>query len=187
MSENQDYEVQQTAKARAAVSDTPTGDLETKTAYDRLQEMFEKEVESDPITLDIPKRPGMAIRFDTNIDSAELDLWRKQSAPGGNRGQRRGNDTGEVDGMKMSALCVFNKAEAFLVDGEDVVIPGTDGQTLTFHDQTILKKILGITAATNTELVRKVFANDAHVMAAGGQVMEAAGYGDELPEASSPN
>lgn len=173
--------------ASETITDQPTGDTTTQSAYDRLKGLFTAEVSIDPITLEVPLRKGLAIRFDPTITMEQVEQWRKQSVMGANRNQRRraSADETNIDPMKMAALVVFSTAEVFLVDGEEVFLPGDE--PLNFHNQDELKQIFGLVAATNTELVRKVFGNDAHVVAASTQIMDAAGFGDDLDEADAPN
>lgn len=164
----------------APVNEVPSGDMQVKTPYDYLKETFQREVENDPVTLEIPKRPGIYIEFDTNITSEQVEMWRKQATVG-NRRSRRGGGEQEIDSVKFAALVVFHKANVFVVDGEEVLLP-PGNKPLNFFEQTALKTILNTNAVTDTELVRAVYANDAHVMAAGSQVVEEAGYGEELAE-----
>jgi hypothetical protein len=176
-----DYTIQN-ADDPNTYDETPTGDTAVTTPYDRLQEILSQEVENEPITLEVPNRPGVTIKFDTNIRSEDIDFWRKQSTTRADR-RRGGGDA--VDSVKFAALVVYNKAECFLVDGEEVILP--NGEELSFVHQDTLKQIFGIVAATPMELVKKVYASDAHVLAAGGQIVEAAGYGEELAEVNTPN
>lgn len=182
----QNFDVNQTAESRSyapasATPENPTGDLAVKTPYDYMREAFEKEIANEPITLEVPNRPGVYIEYDTNITSEQIEMWRKQATIG-NRRQRRSGDQ-EVDSVKFMALVVFNKATIFLVDGQEVYLdPPTNSKPMNFFEQEALRQLANTNATTDTELVRAVFKNDAHVLAAGGQITEAAGYGEELAE-----
>ena len=180
----QDYTVAQTALSSsvAGTSDTSSGDPQVKSPYDYLKEAFDREVQTEPITLEVPNRPGIYIEFDTNITSEQIDLWRKQATVG-NRRQRRGGAEPEMDTVKFMALVVFHKATIFLMDGQEVYLdPPTNSKPLNFYEQDVIRQLAKSNATTDTELVRAVYKNDAHVLAAGGQITEAAGYGEDLAE-----
>ena len=182
----QNFDVNQTAEAKSyaptsVATENPTGDMAVKTPYDYMREAFEKEIANEPITLEVPNRPGVYIEYDTNITSEQIEMWRKQATIG-NRRQRRSGDQ-DVDSVKFMALVVFNKATIFLINGQEVYLdPPKNDKALNFFEQEALRQIANTNATTDTELVRAVFKNDAHVLAAGGQITEAAGYGEELAE-----
>lgn len=175
------YTIPQTS-AQTVATEKPQGDLEVKTPYDYLKDAFEKEVRTEPIALEVPNRPGIYIEFDTNITSEQIDMWRKQATVG-NRRQRRGGAEPEMDTVKFMALVVFHKATIFLVDGQEVYLdPPTNTKPLNFYEQDAIRMIAKSNATSDSELVRAVYKNDAHVLAAGGQITEAAGYGEDLEE-----
>ena len=183
MSENNDFNVPQTASMSAsssALPENPSGDMQVKTPYDYLKEAFAKEVESEPITLEVKNRPGIYIEFNTNITSEEFDMWRKQATVG----NRRRNQDAEVDSTKFSALVIFHKAIVFKVDGEDVYLDEAQTKPLNFYEQSEIRNLINRNITTNTELVRAVYGNDAHVLSTGQQIIEAAGYGEEMAEFS---
>lgn len=167
-----------TMSTQNVVPETPSGDMDVKTPFDYLRDVFAKEVENDPITLEVPNRPGVYIEFDTNITSEQFEMWRKQATV---NSRRRGADA-EVDNVKFSALVIFNKATIFKVDGQPVYLDNEQTKPLNFFEQTEIRKLVQQSLTTNTELVKAVYANDAHVLAAGQQIVMAAGYGDELEE-----
>ena len=182
----QEYDVSQTAASAQSsgpvYSEKPQGDLEVKTPYDYLREAFEKEIRTEPITLEVPNRPGIHIEFDTNITSEQIDMWRKQATIGNRRARRSGGEP-EMDTVKFMALVVFNKAAIFLVDRQEVYLdPPANKKPLNFFEQESLRILTNVNATSDTELVRAVYRNDAHVLAAGGQITEAAGYGEDLEE-----
>lgn len=161
-----------------AVPENPSGDMGVKTPFDYLKDAFDKEVRTEPITLEIPNRPGVWIEFDTNITSEQFEMWRKQATVGN---RRRGQDA-DMDNTKFAALVIFNKASIFKIDGQEVYLDANGERPLNFFEQTEIRNLTRTNSTTNTELVRAVYQNDAHVLAAGGQIIEAAGYGDELSE-----
>ena len=184
--QNHDYSVAQTSggtmSPQTVAPEHPTGDLQVKTPYDYLKAAFEKEVQTEPITLEVPNRPGVYIEFDTNISSEQIDMWRKMATVG-NRRQRRGGGEPEMDTVKFMALVVYNKATVFLIDRQEVYVdPPTNQKPLNFFEQDALRALTNSNATSDSELVRAVYKNDAHVLAAGGQITEAAGYGEELSE-----
>lgn len=160
------------------VPEDPSGDMQVKTPYQYLQDAFNQETRTEPITLEVPRRPGVWIEFDTNITSEQFEMWRKQATVGS---RRRGQDA-DVDNVKFAALVIFNKATIFKIDGQDVYLDNAETKPLNFFEQTEIRNLTGVNTTTNTELVKSVYLNDANVMSAGSQIIEAAGYGDELAE-----
>lgn len=180
----QNFNVPQSTEARPAsapVPEAPTGDLQVKTPLDYLKESFEKEIRNEPIELEVPKRPGVSIEFDTNISSELIDLWRKQATVS-NRRQRRGGE-GEMDQFKFMALVIISQATIFSISGQDVYLdPPQNTKPLNFRERETIAQIVGSNAITDVELVRDTYKNDAHVISVGAQIIEAAGYGEDVNE-----
>jgi hypothetical protein len=134
-----------------------------------LEAELKREVRLDPITLTVPNRPGMTIRFDTNIESGTIQMWRKQS--------QNKSMADNFDGLKFSSLVIANKAEAVLYNS--VVARTEDGDELNFKNPALLS-MLGATRALDA--VRKLYGADGHIFVAADEILRAAGYDSEGQE-----
>jgi hypothetical protein len=143
---------------------------EVTSPLDALKASLQTEYRNPPTTLPVKARPGVEVRFDTNIDAELLQAWRKRS-----RDKRK---VDQVDPMRFAATVIANKAEVFLQDGQEVVV---DGSPINFRSNSILEW----TGATSVhEAVRMVYGMDSHVLATCGAVLSAAGYDDDMEDVS---
>lgn len=142
---------------------------DSKTVLAALKEELQREVRLDPITLNVPSRPGMSIRFDTNVESGTIQMWRKQAQ---NKSMQD-----NFDGLKFSSLVVANKAEAVLFNG--VVAMTETGDELNFKNPDLLT-MLGANRAL--EAVRKLYGLDGSIFVAADEILKAAGYDQEGSE-----
>lgn len=157
-------------EVRAAGVTTPLGDLEAEMA---------SEVEPEPITLEVPRRPGYAVRYSVGIDhNAELMAWRRQSAK-----KRPGQDE-EVDLLKMAGLVLAFKCQAILRQGVEVTAAAGGPMTFRSPDfMAMFKDDKGAPVKQVREAIRRFYAGDAHVLAASDEVLATAGYGSTAQEA----
>ena len=133
-------------------------------------------VDVEPITLRVPSRPGVTLRFRPAIDQETRKAWQKRATRKG----RRGSQSEEVDEMLFAQLVLANTHVAVSLSGVDA--HDEEDTPLTFaHRQ--LWDMVG--ADDPRSCIRKLFANDAHVLIASGEVLMAAGFDDDL-EASDP-
>lgn len=136
---------------------------DSKTILDALRSELKREVRNKPITLNVLGRDGMTIRFDTNIESGAIQMWRKQS--------QNKSMADNFDGLKFSSLVIANKAECILYNG--VEARTEDGEELNFKNPAILD-MLGVTKALDA--VRKLYGVDGHIFVAADEILRAAGY-----------
>lgn len=193
MTEQNDYNIAQTSQdapeaqprltsSTPPVNEIPSGDMQVKTPFEYLKDAFDKEVRSEPIVLEVPNRAGVGIEFDTNIDSGQIDMWRKQATLGNRRARRSGGEP-EMDNVKFMSLVILAKAEIFVFDGQDVYLDApVNNRPLNFKEDAALREIASSNSITDTELVRDIYRNDAHILSVGSQIVEAAGYGDDVAE-----
>ena len=134
-----------------------------------LKEELKREVQLPPITLAVPARPGMSIRFDANVNSGHIQMWRKQS--------QNKSMADNFDSLKFSSLVIANKAEAVMFDG--VEARTDDGELLNFKNPELLT-MLGTNRAV--EAVRKLYGVDGHIFVAADEVLKGAGYDAEGQE-----
>ena len=138
------------------------------TILDRLRESLMEVVTLPPLTLKVIERPGMSVRFDTNIANATIQGWRKQS--------RNKSMPDEFDSLKFSSLVIANKAIAVMLDGQDVT--DEQGDTVNFTSPELLK-MLGVNRALDA--VRKLYGVDGHIIQQADAILSAAGY-DEVEQ-----
>lgn len=156
------------------VSTDPTDDDDTfdevaaggTTILKSLESELKRKISIPPVTLMIPSRPGMALRFDVNIESGTIQGWRKQC--------QNKSMADNFDGLKFSCLVIANKAECLISDGHPVV--DDKGEDVNFKNPNFLDT-LGVTKAT--EGVRKLYGIDGHVFVAADEILRAAGYDSE--------
>lgn len=135
-----------------------------------LRETITAAVSKPDVVLEVLTRPGMAIRFSTNLDLDVIQQWR-----------RRSHDKSQPDNfnlLKFAQLVIANQSEAFSLNGQEPT--GQDGQPISFRSNEVLEWT-GTKRALDA--VRAIYDNDAHIVATAQEVMEAAGFGDEMQEA----
>lgn len=135
-----------------------------------LRETITAAVAKPDVVLEVLTRPGMTIRFSTNFDLDIIQQWRKRSH------DKVSPDNFNI--LKFALLVIANQAEAFGLNGQEP--NGQDGNPLSFRSSEVLEWT-GTKRALDA--VRGLYDNDAHVVATAQEVMEAAGFGDEMMEA----
>lgn len=138
--------------------------------YDSLRKALEQPVEKAPKFVKVPKRPGVTLRFDTDrIDDEKRKAWQRRAT------KKRTGREDDIDEMLFACLVIANANDGILWDG--VEAQDVEGTPLTFaHRQ--LWDMVG--AAEPQACIRRLFANDAHVLIASGEVLMAAGFDDDL-------
>lgn len=134
---------------------------------DELAAELNAEAVVEERTLDVPARPGYAVRYRCDATYAEVKAWRAKS-PGGK---------GMIDELRLSALVLANKSVAILRRGDEVELAG---EPATFRSPAFLAT-LGVDGAADA--VVKLYGLDGHVIAAAGEVLSVSGFGAELGEA----
>lgn len=153
---------------------------------DELAAELAAEVKPEYETLTVPLRPKFAVRFLPAIDGPTLRQWQEQSRIVGNRAQRRARTAGEapeLDNTKFAGIVVVNTAEALLRGPEGAREELTDdrGRPLNLRSAEFLR-MTGKPSAI--EATRHFYGSDGHLDAAARAVLAAAGWGDELAQAS---
>lgn len=117
--------------------------------------------------IEVPKRPGYALRCRTDFTGLDIDLIRKKC--------RDKKFTDGIDGVKFASLLLASFTTAILRQGDDLELDGTSPVTFTAKP---LQERMGTTTADAT--VRAFYGLEGHVDAAGRRLMNEAGYGDEV-------
>lgn len=136
------------------------------TMLDRLWEYIDQEVALPPVTIVVPMRPKVAVRFGTEIDD---DLYRQWF--------KRATVRNELDAQKLAITVITNKCEAILFDGVEAT---DDGEPLTFASPAFQR---GLGAVSTADAVRKFYVRDADIKTTATKIIEEAGYFDEAETA----
>jgi hypothetical protein len=138
-----------------------------------LRQALAAPVERDPLTLRVPTRPGVTLRFVPNIDDERRRAWQARATK---KSRRQGKDD-ELNEMLFASLVLANTHVATCFGGVDAH-DEEDGPLTFAHRQ--LWDMVGATDPQSC--IRKLFANDAHVLIASGEVLLASGFEDDLEE-----
>lgn len=140
------------------------------TPFAQLEALLAEEVQKPPVTLDIPGRPGMAMRFNTNVESDLLQAWQKR-----NTRKIRGKE--ETDPMRLAATILASTAEALIFKGQEMT--DEDGDLLNFRG-VALARMLKADSTSQLAVIRKLYGFDGHIVVTMQEVLTAAGYDNEV-------
>lgn len=146
---------------------TPAQQAGPPTDLELIAAELTAELDTPPLRLDVPTRPGWAVVFDVNISAPALASWQKRSAdPGWPDG---------IDQLKLAAIVIANQAR-------DVVRAGVS-TGYSFRNRAFLE-LLKAPDARNAVL--KMYGRDAAVMQTAERVLIAAGHmgGSDLGDGS---
>lgn len=133
----------------------------------RLRSKVSTVVERPNVLIEVPERPGVAVRVSPNITQHQMRSWRKNA----------GEDTKPgFDATKFACLVIGHTCNGIFVDGTEVF--NDRGAPLTFASPEILD--MTDTDRPIPDCVRAFFGLDPHVEAAALAIMEAAGYSDTV-------
>lgn len=131
-------------------------------------------VTHEDVVLEVQMRPGVAVRYSTELDDAKLTQWRKMST------KQRGSGPAAVDdfnSLRFCSLVLANQCKGLLFNREEA--RDEEGTPLTFgHKWTrdLYQK------QRSTDVVREVYGSDAHIMVDANFVMDKAGFSDQAVE-----
>lgn len=140
-----------------------------------LRDALTGPVQTEPIVLRVPGRPGVTIRCHTSMSQEQRKAWQKRSTK-----KARGKDP-EVDEMLFAQLVLANTCEAVLFNGAEAL--DEEGTPLTFAHKQLWDMV---NAAEPSQSIRNLFGVDAHVLLASGEVLLASGFDDDLSDESDP-
>jgi hypothetical protein len=120
--------------------------------------------------------PGLGVRLmcSTNIDGDDWQAWQRQSIP---RAKRRKAGALDLNQMTLMCLVLENQCEHLEYRTGDgwAAMPGSGGEPLDLRSDELLRRFKQM---DSTSLLRKLFARDADLLAAGQEVVDKAGWGD---------
>lgn len=139
---------------------------------DALRAELATDVSVEEVTLDVPRRPGWAVRYRCDITGEERGAWITRATTKAAKGDK----PAVIDELRLSGLALANKAIAIIHNGEEVT---DDGRPVTFASQVLLDMV---GAARAADVPRRLYGLDGHVIAAARTVFDKSGFGDDLPE-----
>lgn len=120
----------------------------------------------DTTTIEVPGRPGYAVRCRLDFTGRDLDLLRKRA--------RDKKFTDGIDGIRFACLTIASYCTSIVRNGEPLDLG--DGKAVNFtHPE--FQGLYGTTDAVST--VRALFVREGHIDAAVKRLLEEAGWGDE--------
>lgn len=139
----------------------------THTLLDELEAEIKRDVSREPITLVIPDRPKVSVRYSATVTNEQIKNTQRKSRRNGPKGP-------EVDEMKAGGMFLAEQCEAILMNGTEVV--DSDGDLLRFGSEEIMEWLGAQTAAG---AVLRLYNNDLSVISHVDAVMTAAGAGED--------
>lgn len=142
-----------------------------------LKSVLAVEVSRPPLVLPVPERPGVSVRFDANVDSRKFLLWQKKG---------KEKQAGDVHNPLKSAIAaISDQTEAILVNG-NVVLDDNDNP-VTFRSVELRRLLPDVKEfADDATVIRKFYGVDAHIITVSNQIVDAAGYGQEITPEENP-
>lgn len=130
------------------------------------------------LTLRVPDRPRVSLRFDPNIHAEDRKLWEERATPRQVRADRRlRGEKPEPDDMKFACQVIAHTCVAVLFQGKEA--RRDDGQLLTFRDRQLWEMAKAIEPE---RAIRNVIGNDMHVQTIAGRILLASGLDDDVEE-----
>ena len=151
------------------ISVSEDGAAPTNNIMSTLREELKRKIENKPLTLAIPSREGVSIKFNTNIEAGLIQQWRK-----------RASDKTMPDGfdpLKFACIVLANQAEVVIHQGKEAV--GNNKDFINFKNPELLE-MLGTERAVDA--VRKMYGIDGHILQVVEKLFSAAGYDAETSE-----
>lgn len=140
------------------------------TPLDRLKSVLKTEASQEPVTLKVPIREGIAVKFDTNIATPQIDHWQKRSV-------RKVSGKNTYDPVRFAAFVIAAKAISLILDGKPVV--DDDGEPIRLVSSTI-REFLGLADGSDpTAIVRALYGSDGSIVTTSDAILAAAGYGGD--------
>ena len=159
------------------------GSSDSKTVYEALSAALSKEAQRELLTLSVPARPGVSMRFDPTIEFELYNAWVDKASKGTKR------KDGNPDYLKLAVMVISHTNRAILFHGKESMADNT-GDVLTIAHPEIHAK-LGVQAGMTGTAIRRLYGSDGHAIQAMQKIISAAGYSldgdvDEEDEDNSP-
>ena len=147
---------------------------------DRLQGALAEDTRTENYHHRIPKRKILRIILDPNIDGDKFQQWQRRAIIKGIRSDGAG---GNIDAMRLATTVIGNQMVGLEIQnaqgGWDEAFDD-QGEPFTFRSSALREMLSpGGKAVSASELVKKLFGNDGHLLDCSRILVEKAGYGDE--------
>ena len=157
------------------------GGVREGSALDRLQGALQESTREENYHHRIPKRKILRIILDPNIDGDKFQRWQRNAVMKGVRSDGSGSN---IDAMRLACTVIGNQMVGLEVannkGGWDEA-HDEQGEALTFRSPKLREMLApGGTSISASELVKKLFGNDGHLLDCSRIIIvEKAGYGEE--------
>lgn len=162
----------------------PVSEIREGSGLDQLKSILDKEIKLDSYSYPIPRRKTIRLILNPNIDGEAFQRWQRNAIIGKARGPES-----QVDSIKLAGVVIANCTEGIEVQnnqGEYIEVRDSNGVSLTFRNPELRNMLVGDNQAPSAvALVRKLFGSDGHMLECSGDLMEKAGYGDEVEEGTA--
>lgn len=156
-------------------------------SLDRLQQALSEDTRTENYHHRIPKRKILRIILDPNIDGDKFQQWQRRAV---NKGVKADGTGSNIDAMRLASIVVGNQMvglEVATKDGGWEEAFDEDGAPLTFRSPKLREMLApGGVSVSASELVKKLFGNDGHLLDCSRILVEKAGYGDDELEDDDP-
>ncbi|MCQ9384451.1 hypothetical protein [Brevibacterium moorei] len=140
-------------------------------ALSRLKRAVESKT-TNTVTYDVPddvlEGVNLALEFNANISTAELETWQKRSRRKGSRQKE------DVDSGKVAALALVEKSVAVYMGGKKLT--DGDGDAVTLRSE----EMMSLTGVTNAADGVRALLGDGLATSFSDALVQAAGYGSEV-------
>lgn len=147
---------------------------------DRLGQVLAEDTRTENYHHRIPKRRILRVILDPNIDGDKFQAWQRRATQKGVRADGTGSN---IDAMRLASIVVGNQMvglEIATKDGGWEEAYDDNGEPLTFRSPRLREMLApGNTSVSASELVKKLFGNDGHLLECSRVLVEKAGYGDD--------
>ena len=161
---------------------TPTVEngVNSGSMLDRLAGALSESTRTENYHHRIPKRKILRIILDPNIDGDKFQAWQRRSVMKGVRADGTGSN---IDAMRLATTVIGNQMvgiEIQTANGEWDEAFDEQGDPLTFRSPQLREMLEpGGNVVSASELVKKLFGNDGHLLECSRILVEKAGYGDD--------
>ena len=126
------------------------------------------------VTLKVPARETIKIRYSTDIDLDQITRWRVKA--------KKSKRTEEIDLVLFNQMVITSQCRAIIFDGTEVV--DESDRLITFNTDGFQESL---NAIGPYGAVKELFVRDADILRVGDEILEAAGYGStDLDEDTDP-
>jgi hypothetical protein len=141
-----------------------------------LKDALAADVENEDLVLRVPARPILKVIYSTFIDGDLFQLWQRRATIKG---------TQQMDMMRLATTIIANQLKGIQVfdkkSNEWREVHTADGAGLSFQTQELKDMLLGgASYSSGSQLARKLYGVDGHLLNAATEIAEAAGYGDDM-------